>query len=87
MEGSLEAMNTCGCSSPERKQLRMVMDMSINEALLTDYTQTLDVCRKRVDLYHVSLQFFLKLGFTKIAICLPDATLDGKLVVLSLIHI
>ena len=57
------------------------MDMSINEALLKDYTQTLDVCRKRVDLYHVSLQFFLKLGFTKIAICLPDATLDGKLVV------
>ncbi|MBN1957418.1 MAG: PAS domain S-box protein [Desulfuromonadales bacterium] len=55
--------------------------MSINDSLITDYAQTLDVCSKRIDLYHVSLQFFLKLGFSKIAVCIPDATLDGKLVV------
>ncbi len=59
----------------------MALDMSINHSLITDYTQTLDVCLKRIDLCHVSLQFFSKLGFSKIAVCIPDAALDGKLVV------
>ena len=73
--------NTRGCSPTGRKQPVMVSNMSTHNGLLKDYTRALDDCRTDSDLYRLSLQFFLKLGFSKIAVCTPDAVQDGKLAV------
>jgi len=50
-------------------------------SLLHDYIHTLSVCRKRLDAYHVTLQFFIKLGAARVAVCIPDPAVEGQLVV------
>lgn len=49
--------------------------------IVEEYVHTLNVCQKRIDALHVTLQFFNKLGAEHVAICLADEAIDNQLVI------
>lgn len=49
--------------------------------IVEEYIHTLNVCQKRIDALHVTLQFFNKLGAKHVAVCLADKAIDNQLVI------
>jgi diguanylate cyclase (GGDEF)-like protein len=51
------------------------------QKIISEYIHTLDVCQKRIDALHVTLQFFNKIGAEHIAICIADDAIKNQLVI------
>ncbi|MBK1695171.1 hypothetical protein CKO09_10525 [Chromatium weissei] len=54
---------------------------SVIHSVVQEFTETLAVCGKLLDGLHVLLHAVVELGIPCAALCLPDASIDGKLVV------
>lgn len=63
------------------------MKVENRQSIIDNFQKTIDVCKKLVDLYYVTLQTVKHIGFDKAYVAIADEALNEKLVVRSSLNI